>query len=127
MREKRSGYWLLLLIPVAVGLAWLYFTSGPKMTVKKNTTRQTMQQRLEADNVVVSYGNKPRFDESFGGIFKWTIILDGVSFDQYKYSKDHPSDRVWITGNKPQEERCYIFMNRTPPSALNELTQYLYR
>jgi hypothetical protein len=126
MWAKGSRYWLLLLVPVVIGLVWLYFNSGPRMVVERNTTQQTMQHRLEADNVFVSYNNEPRYD-AFKEVFAWTILIDGVSFNEHKYSKDHPGDHVRITGNKPGEERCYIFTNRNPPVSINELTMYLYR
>lgn len=127
MWKKGSRYWLLLLIPAVVSLAWLYFTSGPKMTVEKNTTGQTMQQRLEADGVHVSYADEPRLDEPFKKVFEWTIMLDGVNLNPHKYRADRPSDGIWIVGGKPEDERCYIFTNRAPPSSVKELMQYFYR
>jgi|GEM_PF-1205842 len=127
MREKRARYWLILLVPAVVGLVWLYFTHGPKMTVEKNTARQTMQQRLEADGIYVNYANEPRLDEPFKNIFEWTIIIDGANLNPHKYRVDHPSDGIWIIGSTPEDERCYIFTNRTPPADIKELTEYFYR
>ena len=126
MYRSRPRYWIFALaVVVLVSLAYLFYAMSPGFSVKKNISGQTMQQILEADGVFVSFDNLPRFDSPFKDVFTYAIILDDVSFNSAKYLRSHQSDGVWITGNRPGEERAYIFTNKSPPSSIKELYEFI--